>query len=98
MQHLPEFLAAIRAERLRQETLREGGKFPWTCADPTVVPHAKLAVLAEEFGEVSRHVTEYLIDQSRLNQDELYQELVEVAACCAAWCEAISIGRGNYRQ
>lgn len=83
-------LAAIHLERARQERLRAEGKFPATCATPNgLSPEGKLAVLAEEFGEVARHVTEQLIDPARLDKGKLRKELVEVAAVCVAWAEAL---------
>lgn len=83
-------LCAIYIERARQERLRAEGKFPATCATPDgLSPEGKLAVLAEEFGEVARHVTEQLIDPTRLEKRKLRKELVEVAAVCVAWAEAL---------
>jgi hypothetical protein len=56
-----QIVVEIINERRRQETLRETGKFLWTCSDPTISNAKKLAVLAEEFGEASREVVEELI-------------------------------------
>jgi len=80
---------SIANERFRQERLKDQGKFPWTCAAVGPTDEAKLAVLAEEFGEAARHVTEALIDRKRRDVKNLYKELIEVAACCVAWCEAL---------
>lgn len=82
-------LEKIIIERQRQELLRMQGKFSWTCASPTVPNSDKLAVLAEEFGEVAREVTEALIDVKRYNSEHLVKELVQVAAVCVAWLEAL---------
>jgi hypothetical protein len=57
-----DVLSDIHRERSRQEELRAAGKFPWTCASPDVDDSGKLAVLAEEFGEVARAVVESRID------------------------------------
>jgi len=95
-----DILDLIVNERIRQEELRIKGKFHWTCAelrhvvkkhcDPdALVDAARLAVLAEEFGEVSRHITESLIDYKRYQPQELKKELIQVAAVALAWCEAI---------
>ena len=52
-----------------------------------ISPAEKLAVLAEEFGEASNEVCRSLAAPLRANA--LYAELVQVAACCLAWLEAI---------
>lgn len=79
----------IADERLRQDELKRAGKFHWTCADTGIRDESKLAVLAEEFGEVARLVVEQLIDRTRREPEKLREELIQVAAVCAAWCEAI---------
>jgi len=95
-----EALDAVSLERNRQEKLKRAGKFNWSCADSSTtisdfssvaaIGHAgRLAVLAEEFGEVARHVAETLISSSRYDQRELKKELIQVAAVAVAWIEAI---------
>lgn len=86
-------LSEIEAERDRQDLLKAQGKFRWTLAD-TRMPcgtyidaSKKLAVIAEEFGEVSRVVCESL--SGPLDRAHLREELVQVAACCLAWCESL---------
>jgi hypothetical protein len=78
-----EVLQDVYRERTRQEDLKAKGKFLWTCSDNKVRVDAnglmtrivtnpeKLAVLAEEFGEVSREVTEQIIavDKARVEND-----------------------------
>jgi NTP pyrophosphatase (non-canonical NTP hydrolase) len=78
---LDEIFDAIFEERRRQEFLKSQGKFPWTCADAAPAS-MKLAVLAEEFGEVAKEVC----DQ---RWDLLRDELVQVAAVCVAWLESM---------
>ena len=61
--NMNEVLAAVRRERMRQETLKLEGKFPWTAnelssAVESITDCERLAVLAEEFGEVAKIVTE----------------------------------------
>lgn len=78
---------AIVEERHRQNKLKADGKFAYTCADVIVGEHRitsadKLAILAEEFGEVARAVCE----GDRVN---LREELTQVAAVCLAWLEAL---------
>jgi hypothetical protein len=80
---------ALIDERNRQERLRNDGKFPFTCATvPGLTNPEKLAVLAEEFGEVARHVTEQVCG-NKINLLELRDELVQVAAVCVAWLESM---------
>lgn len=72
----------IEKERKRQAELKAAGKFPWTCDDAMVSAEAKLAVLAEEFGEVARAVCER-------DERNLAEELIQVAAVCVAWLEGM---------
>jgi NTP pyrophosphatase (non-canonical NTP hydrolase) len=75
----------IVEERRRQDFLKSQGKFTHTCAD-AMPASMKLAVLAEEFGEVARAVCER--DYANLRED-----LVQVAAVSLAWLEALDAGR-----
>lgn len=80
-------LCDVNKERWRQEDLKRDGEIPWSCAD--LVPDAeKLVVLAEEFGEVSREVCEGLSGKPT-DVKALREELIQVAAVCVAWVEAI---------
>ncbi len=90
----------VLGERVRQEELLKAGKFNWSCANvhykrplsgemSTIAPESKLAVLAEEIGEVSRIVCDSLPDEGVLDRKKLREELVQVAAVCVAWCEAL---------
>lgn len=83
-------LGEVYAERGRQEFLRSKGKFPWTCRDVGPSDAEKNAVLGEEVGEVAREVTESLIQGIRRTHN-LRKELVQVAAVCVAWIEAIDV-------
>ena len=51
------------------------------CSSTEVAPLVKLAVLAEEFGEVARAILEHQGDE------RLRAELVQVAAVAIAWLE-----------
>lgn len=78
---------AVRKERVRQEQLRREGRFAFTCADrfiegKPVLPAAKLVVLVEEVGEVARAICDG-------DDANLREELVQVAAVCVAWLEAL---------
>lgn len=84
----------IEREHYRQRDLKKAGKFPWTLDDVKhkgrVISDAKkLTVLAEEFGEVSREVCEGATKDEPANRERLQAELVQLAACCLAWIEAI---------
>jgi hypothetical protein len=93
----------IQAECDRQEELKRKGKFLWTCADIHPILDKKLSVLSEEFGEVSKEVVDYGITSDKYIADKLQfpphrklyflkrirEELIQVAAVCVAWCEAI---------
>lgn len=95
-------LQAVRDERVRQDTLKAAGKFPFTCADTGLTQAEKLGVLAEEFGEVAQLVCRVMIPPpgdrgipsikpSALTDYivKLHEELVQVAAVCVAWAESL---------
>ena len=90
-------LSAVFAERLRQEDLRDAGRFAWTCSDPTQLDSEKLAILTEEVGEVAREICEMITtrDFEKVIKPESYRnlrnELVQVAACAVAWVEALDV-------
>lgn len=65
-----DILQYIDNERSRQEMLRREGKFVLTCATfPGLSEYEKLAVLAEEFGEVAKEVTELCIRRRKLEAE-----------------------------
>ena len=76
----------VITERLRQEELNKEGKFSHTCAD-AAPDTEKLAILAEEFGEVAKEVCERL--NRPADRFALYTELIQTAAVCVAWCERL---------
>lgn len=79
-------------ERERQEALRLAGRFDHTCAstDAVAMPNAKkLAVLMEEVGEAARALLELEGGAHDKHGVELRTELIQIAACCVAWCEAL---------
>ena len=81
--------AAIDAERRRQRE-QWGGPHAWgvgDCSSPHVPPAVKVAVLAEECGEVARA----LLDGD--DPEQLVTELVQVAAVAVAWLEGLTPGR-----
>jgi hypothetical protein len=100
---MERILNDIADERKRQEKLKSDGKFLWTCASLNVPHNAKLAVLAEEFGETAKEIVDYGISIDKYMAEKLSfplhrrlyflkrirEELIQVAAVCVAWCEAI---------
>ncbi len=82
----------VLQERKRQDALKASGRFTYTCADQAMGDMEKLAVLTEEVGEVARA----LLEKSRLVTDikatppALKTELIQVAAICVAWIEALN--------
>jgi len=69
-----EVLLEISEERMRQESLKESGKFVFTCADKGLSEAEKLAVLSEEIGEVSKEVVELVIGLSKLMKLQMSNE------------------------
>lgn len=74
----------VEAERARQRR-KWSGPHLWgegDCSSPRVSTTVKMAVLAEEVGEVSRAVLER-------DREQLRRELVQVAAVAVAWLEGL---------
>lgn len=88
----------IHRERQRQEELKEAGRFDFTCADvkdpktgKRISNGHRLAILGEEYGEACRAMNEMEGANDKHGKD-LRKELVQVAAVCVAWIEAIDKG------
>jgi NTP pyrophosphatase (non-canonical NTP hydrolase) len=79
-------LDEVNDERERQDRLKAAGKFAKTCAD-AMSNEKRLAVLAEEFGEVAREVCDQR--PAEPPPDNLRVELIQVAAVCLAWIEGL---------
>ena len=80
-----DIYAAIDAERARQ-TRKWAAPHAWGQGDASsdqVESIVKVAVLAEEVGEVSRAVLDYA------HPEQLRTELVQVAAVAVAWLESM---------
>lgn len=85
-------------ERIRAERDRQDRKWGWLGTPGSIMPEGsreeRLAVLAEEFGEVSKDVNKIRHGETDdktgdpVTRDDLHQELIEVAAVCLAWVEA----------
>lgn len=85
-------LMDIITERVRQEDLRQAGRFRYTCAGPGLTDTERLAVLLEEVGETARATLEREgLVSDRINgadlADALRTELIQVAAVAVAWLE-----------
>jgi hypothetical protein len=100
---IEEVLRDVGLERVRQEDLRQSGKFLWTCAAEGVPLDRKMSVLSEEVGEVAKEVVDVGIARDKYEREKMAfprhrevalllrirKELVQVAAVCVAWIEAI---------
>lgn len=87
--HTANILRSVWEERQRQEELKARGKFAYTCADSEMSNPERLSVLGEEFGEVCHEVNEAIGPGRMLNREQLRKELIQVAAVCVAWVEAL---------
>ena len=85
-----KILTEVDGERTRQELLKVQGKFHATCATPYGLTEIeRLAILAEEFGEVAKEVSDSLNNGGKFDLKALREELIQVAAVCVAWVEGI---------
>jgi len=82
---------AIIAERERQELLAATGQLPFSCAQQEIPVGCKYPVLGEEAGEVGTAVQELQCfeDETGKLTDNLEKELIQTAAVCVAWLEAL---------
>ena len=80
----PGIYAAIDAERARQAAKwNKDHQWGWgDCSSIRVAPIVKAAILTEETGEVVRAVLDW-------DNDNLRDELIQVAAVAVAWLEAL---------
>lgn len=88
---MPETLSltfdAIRAEILRQRSLKAAGKFRTTPSDPGVPHTRRLAILMEEVGEAAEAVLD--VGDRPDGLAHLETELIQVAAVAVAWIEGM---------
>lgn len=95
-QHVPIptrlVLHAVKQERVRQENKcaeKRAEGLEWlTCASPLMEDEQKLAVLMEEVGEVARELCDARAER-RAPARNIRTELIQVAAICVAWVEAL---------
>jgi hypothetical protein len=86
---LGNIFSEIEAERLRQDEFVRAGKFPFNCAGQAPLT-SKLAILGEEFGEVSECVVEIeLIGKGKKSIADLRKEVLHVATVAVAWLETL---------
>jgi hypothetical protein len=95
---LPESLVQSVAQNIvtevyRQDALARKGKFGGTHIMPGGTDLQRLAVLSEEFGEVSIEVCKGIEVDEQVRRPNLYTELIQVAAVALAWAIAIEDGR-----
>lgn len=82
-------LELVKKERLRQQSLKNTGKFPYTAADPEMSNWETLAVLVEEVGEVATELQRLKHESANDRYVHLAMELVQVAAVATAWVEKL---------
>jgi len=80
-------LEAVGQEIERQTSLKASGRFQYTVSDPEMNDFERLAVLGEEFGEVSHEVNETIGNHRSLDILRIKKELIQVAAVAVAWFE-----------
>ncbi len=99
--HIPPFndmavakvMDEIMTEIDRQDDLARLGKFGGTHVMPGGTDLERLAVLAEEFGELSIEVCKGIEKGRQVRRPGLREEAKQVAAVAAAWVVAIDEGR-----
>jgi NTP pyrophosphatase (non-canonical NTP hydrolase) len=80
----------IQQERLRQEALRQQGRFAHTCADAELLQSERLAILIEEVGEVAKAILNVNGLANDAAETDLRKELIQAAAVCVAWLEGLN--------
>ncbi len=98
----PPELEAIFAERQRQDKLQRDhpDKYPFALSSPIPDPRRKLRVIFEECGEVADALDKLECatrHEVRWARHDLVKELIQTAACCAAWLESFEAKTGGRR-
>lgn len=83
-------LQRLWLERLRQRQLLREGKILFDCASPIADDNRKLRALVEEVGEVAQELDRCEAMPTNARND-LRNELVQTAAVCIAWLEALEV-------
>lgn len=96
-----QVIVLVQAELARQHALKRMGRFDWVCSDDfdpktgrDISDSERLAVLAEEFGELAREVCDGLksgetVDAMHARFERMRSELVQVAAVAVSWLEGL---------
>lgn len=79
----------IKIERIRQEHLQRTDLIPYTAASTNVTNYQKIAILAEEVGEISKVLNDYYKTDADQRLSDLKSELIQAAAVCVAWLESL---------
>lgn len=95
-------IEATFAERQRQDKLQrdQPDKYPFALSSPIPDTRRKLRVIFEECGEVAdaldklERATRHEVRWARY---DLGMELIQTAACCAAWLESFEAANGGAR-
>ncbi|KKM76519.1 hypothetical protein LCGC14_1379350 [marine sediment metagenome] len=88
-------LIDVMEEINRQDSLARAGKFGGTHILPGGPDSDRLTVLVEEVGEVAKEMNEERAGNG--TPGKLYEELVQAAACAAAWATAHLEELSGYR-
>jgi len=84
-------LELVYSERVRQDKLRDGGRFPNTLADPGMSDLGRITALGEEYGEACEALQEAIGSVNNLKGAELRKELIQLAAVAVAWVEYLEM-------
>jgi hypothetical protein len=88
-----QVLDRIDIERIRQENLREAGRFTHTAASNGISEADRLAILTEEVGEVAGEVLGFSgLAADRGDGGRLRKEVLHVASVAVAWLEYLEGG------
>ena len=87
-----EVSLVVQQEIDRQDVWARTGRFHGTHILPGGPDHDRMPILGEEVGEVNKALNEIKFGQAT-REDELYDELIQTAACAEAWAAAILEGR-----
>ena len=88
-----DVLFHVETERKRQLILKAQGRFKYTPSDEELTDFERLAMIAEELGEVSRNclARAELVTDGEKSDPALYKELGQVAALSVAWMQSLDI-------
>jgi len=86
-------LQLVERETKRQVTLKNQGRFRYTCADAELSDAEKLTILVEEVGEAARQVLGQpyrpLVMNDEGSREELKKEVIQIAAIAVNWIRSL---------